>query len=73
MTNSNGLVGGIIVGVVIGVTAGLLLSPKSGRENREYIRGKVGHIIERIRAKRRAGKSPEEAEAEVEEEFTGVI
>jgi gas vesicle protein len=61
---------GLGIGAVVGVAAGMLLAPKSGKENREYIVGRYNDIIRRIREKRHAGRSQEQAEAEVEAEIS---
>ena len=44
-----GFAGGFIIGVAIGLVAALLLTPKSGKEIRELIRGKAADIPETIR------------------------
>ena len=68
--SSGGLIAGLVIGIVVGGAAGLLLSPKSGKENREYLVDKYNDIMQRIREKRRGGKSEEQAEAEVRSELS---
>ena len=69
--NSNGLVTGLIIGLAVGAAAGLLLAPKSGKENRQYLVDRYNSIMRRIKAKRQSGKSEEEAESEVRAEIAG--
>ena len=47
--------GGFAIGTVIGAVAGILLAPKSGKENRELICNAVGDFLEKY--------SPEVCEA----------
>ena len=67
--NASGLVTGLIIGVVVGAAAGLLLAPKSGKENRQYLVDRYNNIMQRIREKRRSGRTEEQAESEVRAEL----
>jgi gas vesicle protein len=60
---------GLGVGMVVGAAAGMLLSPKSGKENREFVRGKYREYMQRVKEKMNKGKSSEMAEAEAAEEM----
>ena len=61
---------GLAVGMVVGAAAGMLLSPKSGRENREFIKRKYGDYMRRVKEKMSRGKSSEQAEEEAAEEMS---
>lgn len=60
---SVGLLGiGAVVGLVLGMMAGALLTPRSGRESREFVRRGVGQAVskgrsyvDRVRSRRNDG------------------
>ncbi len=48
---SVGLLGiGAVLGLVLGLVAGILLTPRSGRESREFVRRGVGQAVSRGRS-----------------------
>ena len=47
MTNAKKLVTGLVAGAIVGTTAGLLLAPKSGKENRKMVGEKASKIRNR--------------------------
>ena len=52
MANNNsgpGLISGFVIGAAIGLVAAILLTPKSGKEIRELLRGKAADIPETIK------------------------
>ena len=61
---------GLAVGMVVGAAAGMLLSPKSGKENREFLKGKYTEYMQRVKEKMNRGKSSEQAESEAAEEMS---
>jgi len=44
----SGLAGGLLIGVLVGVIAGLFYAPRSGRETREDLSGKVKDMACRL-------------------------
>ena len=61
---------GLAVGMVVGAAAGMLFSPKSGKENREFLKRKYGEYMKRVKEKMNRGKSSEQAESEAAEEMS---
>lgn len=47
MENGKKLVTGLVAGALVGAAAGLLLAPKSGKENRKFVGSKAGKIRSR--------------------------
>jgi gas vesicle protein len=53
---------GLVFGALVGGVAGLLLAPKSGRENRRVVQEKINEVRERInRINRNRSCHPSEA------------
>lgn len=46
-----GLAAGIVAGAAIGTAAGVLLTPKSGKETRTDIKEKANDVIENVKVK----------------------
>ena len=47
----NKLVTGLVVGALVGAAAGILLAPKSGKENRKMVGERAGKAIGKVRQK----------------------
>jgi gas vesicle protein len=60
MARDGSFLAGLIVGALAGVIAGLLLTPKAGKETRKIIRDKGGEYVSNFRDKLRRCKSGEE-------------
>jgi len=61
---------GLAVGMVVGAAAGMLFSPKSGKENREFLKRKYSQYMQLVKEKMHRGKSSEQAEEEAAEEMS---
>jgi len=42
-------IGMIAVGALAGAAAGILLTPKSGKENREDLKNKIGELLDKVK------------------------
>ena len=69
MTKRNSLIVGLLTGAAAGAVAGLLLAPKTGKENRQIIaaratqaKQKVGDYVGSLRQRVRREQAPESAE-----------
>ena len=53
MEKQNGkLIVGMVSGALVGTALALLVAPKTGKETREVIRSKAGHVATSIRQRR---------------------
>ena len=69
MSKRNNFIVGLLAGAAAGAVAGLLLAPKTGKENRQIIaarateaRQKVGDYVGSVRQRIRREQAPESAE-----------
>lgn len=54
--SGNKLVVGLVAGALVGAAAGLLLAPKSGKENRKMVGERAGKAIGNVRRKFTKGR-----------------
>ena len=47
MAKSNKVLAGLIAGVLVGAAAGVLLTPKPGRQVRQFVRGRTAGVTNR--------------------------